>query len=151
FPLRAWRLSRMPEVDLRVVHMVRDPRQVVSALQNPEQRHVPMHPAQANLYCLAVAALSRVVLLTIPRARRVTLRHEDLVADPGGELRRLAGFLGRDPSGVRVDDLEVGPLFVGNRLRRQRRLAIVDRPPGPSPLSRAWRGITFVAQLPLLV
>jgi hypothetical protein len=151
YPLRAWRLRRMSGLDVRIVHMVRDPRRVIDALQNPEQRRVPMHPAQANLYCLTVALLSRIVLLRVPREHRITVRHEDLTSDPQGVLERVARFVGADPSHTDVDDLEVGPLFLGNRLRHQERLAIGERAPQPSRLSTTWRIVTAVVQVPLLV
>lgn len=151
YPLRAWRLRRMRGADVRIVHMVRDPRQVIDALQKPEQRRVPMHPAQANLYCLAVAILSRLVLLRVPADQRVTVRYEDLTRDPQSVLDRLASFIGADPSHVDIDDLAVGPLFLGNRLRHQARLAITERPPDPSRLSAFWRIVTAVVQMPLLL
>lgn len=36
-------------------------------------------------------------LADVPVSQRLTLRYEDLVADPGAELRRVAGFSGLDP------------------------------------------------------
>lgn len=94
-------LSWRPEIDLRVVHCVRDPRAVVHAwtksVPRPEAsdadaRMPTYHPlsmcAQWSLHNAEVALLRR---------RRVTVsrvRYEDLVVDPVGELHRLLSFVG---------------------------------------------------------
>ena len=94
-------LAAIPEVELHVVHLVRDPRAVAWSWQRikpmPEvhwtRASMPVKsPSRSALFWmlenLAIARLAR-------RARSYTLlRYEDLVADPRGALRAVLGVLG---------------------------------------------------------
>lgn len=94
-------LTVIPEVELHVVHLVRDPRAVAWSWQRlmpmPEvhwtKARMPVKsPSRSALFWmlenLAIARLAR-------RARSYTLlRYEDLVADPRGALRAVLGVLG---------------------------------------------------------
>jgi hypothetical protein len=106
---------------------------------------------QANLYCLGVALLSALVLARLPASRRLVVRYEDLVGDPGATLARLARHLGLDATGVDPAALAVGPIFQGNRVRHRRQLAI--EPPGAAPPVRPGpaRIVTALLQAPLLL
>ncbi|MDZ7734327.1 MAG: sulfotransferase [Acidimicrobiia bacterium] len=129
FPLRALALDQNPDVDLRVVHLVRDPRDVVNALQNAEQRRgTPMRPLVADVYCWVVLVLSRALMALVPAARTMTMRYEDLVADPQRELDRVCALLELPRARLDFERLAVGRIFQGNRLRHQPVVAIREQP-----------------------
>jgi hypothetical protein len=101
----AWCL-RHTDLDLRVVHLLRDPRAVAYSwtrrVIRPEsdrgEQMTRYHPARAALLWNAQnAALSLLARRGTPVFR---LRYEELVADPVAALRALAGFAGVDVSGA---------------------------------------------------
>ncbi len=150
FPLRARRLGKMSGLDVRVVHLVRDPRSVVGAFRKDVQRHEPMSWLRANLYCLVVELLSAIVHRGFPRAKRVTVRYEDLVDAPERTISRLASALGLDGELPDFADLRTGFVFQGNRIRHQRSVAVragAVRTTLPFP----WNAVTTALQAPVLL
>jgi hypothetical protein len=104
-PSLAWILRTMPDVDLRVVHVVRDPRGVAFSFG----KHVPL-PEGAALRAEMPRSTTRKVgrrwvtvngaVGAIGRAGvpLVRVRYEDLVAEPERELRRVLELIGEDAS-----------------------------------------------------
>lgn len=96
----AFCLSRRPEIDLRVIHVVRDSRAVAhswsSTVQRPDSvnrtymtRYSPVRAAgQWNAENGALALLAR---RGVPVLR---VRYEDLVRAPEAAIRQMAGFAG---------------------------------------------------------
>lgn len=104
-------LARSPLLDVRTIHLVRDPRAVAWSWQRQaasqqvsgfEEVMERFSPVKASLMWLesssSVAALAR-------RGGRSThlVRYEDLIADSATELRRVAEFAGLPPSVSFVD------------------------------------------------
>jgi hypothetical protein len=102
YPARAYSLSLMPEVDLRLIHLVRDPRAVAWSLRkrfkkDPKagiQRNIPSRPAfQTALYWLLTSLQAEFVISRVGDGRSINLRYEDFLADPvatGGMISRLS-------------------------------------------------------------
>lgn len=99
----AYLLRRVPNIDLRVVHLVRESHGVVYSwtkkVRRPEvltgEAYMPTyHPARMSLrwttYNIAYEALPR---LGVPTLR---VRYESLVDRPRPEIERIMGFLGED-------------------------------------------------------
>jgi hypothetical protein len=88
-----WLLACFP--DAQVVHIHRDPRDVVASIRTSEQLRLnrPSVPFAAQLWrdlvCAAVAKGNQAA-----PGRYAQVRYEDLVANPGLELGRLLAFLG---------------------------------------------------------
>jgi hypothetical protein len=103
-PSYGWLLGRLPEVDLYVVHLVRDPRATAwSWLRRKRltdtdddarmmQRQPPLKSAIMWTVWNLVAAL-----LWSRSDRYLRLRYEDLVASPEDAVRRIAALLGELP------------------------------------------------------
>jgi len=122
-------LAAIPEVELHVVHLVRDARAVAWSWQRvkpmPEvhwtkARMPRKSPSRSALFWalenLAIARLAR-------RARTYSvLRYEDLVADPRAGLRRILSAMGEDPSAAeplarRRVELKENHTVAGNPIR----------------------------------
>jgi hypothetical protein len=120
-PLRRWYLRKLnTSIDIYTIHLVRDPRSVIAALQTddfPGAR--PKSTFAANLYLGTVHALSEAVYGRLPRKHRLRVRYEDFMSNPDAVVSRLAGWSGIDPTTIRLDALEPGPVFAGNRLIHQ--------------------------------
>jgi len=102
-PSYGWLLGRLPEVDLYVVHLVRDPRATAwswlrrkrltdTADARLMQRQTPLKSALMWTVWNLVAAL-----LWSRSERYLRLRYEDLVSRPEEAVRRIAALLGEMP------------------------------------------------------
>ena len=96
-------------VDLRLIHLVRDPRAVAHSMSKPMridteagvQKTLRAHPvARTALRWSFVNAGAERALRRIPAGHGLRLRYEELVADPHGALDRIGAATG----------LELGPL-----------------------------------------
>ncbi|MCG3181300.1 MAG: hypothetical protein BIFFINMI_03680 [Phycisphaerae bacterium] len=96
---RAGFLARLPWVDLRLIHLVRDPRGYLAS-QVRRGGHAQLRPISMSratgTYRRRFAEVRRVADSMDP-ARTMTLRYEDLCADPPGQLRRIAAFASVQP------------------------------------------------------
>ncbi len=130
-PARALALAHVPGIDLRVVHLVRDPRGVAWSLRKRLERDlaagVPkdsrVHPvwwtAAAWSLTNAQAELARRM---IGPERSIFVRYEDFATHPLEVLERTCELAGVDPAPMAaiVDgelDLRTRHLVAGNRLR----------------------------------
>ncbi len=132
-PVRALALARMETVDLRVVHLVRDGRGVLSSLRKGYRKDVrggiphdiPPRPTWrvAALWVLS-NLLSEALRTMVGRERYVRIRYEDLMRDPSGALASLAGVVdhGLEPIGERAargEAFSTGHTIAGNRVRME--------------------------------
>lgn len=99
----AWLLRRVPEVDLRVLHLVRDSHGVAHSwakkgLARPEVVDGTAYMATVPVARLAArwtGANALFDLLARTSTPGMRLRYEDFVDDPDGTVRRVGAFLGR--------------------------------------------------------
>jgi Sulfotransferase family len=130
-PVRAVALTRVLGPDLRLLHLIRDPRGVAWSFLKPYTRNdargiqhdIPSSPAwRTSLLWAEVNALSEVAARRFAPERRATIRYEDFLADPARVLDVVGRVLGADLSelGKRVaasEPLTSGHRVAGNRLR----------------------------------
>ncbi len=125
---RAYLALRSREVDVKILHVVRDGRGVVLSRKNREAR-VPgpsggYRPAAALRYSVlwVGANLAYVLLFGLRREQYLRLRLEDVTRDPDRAFERIGQFLGLDVSQLRSQvragaTFPVGHVIAGNRLR----------------------------------
>jgi hypothetical protein len=133
WPSHALILRRIPGLDLRLAHLVRDPRgvaqswtrhierpQAIASGEGAEMRRY--RPAVAALHWTTInLALDIVASLGVPRR---VIHYDDLIASPRDSLRGLLRHAGRDPEEVSLDFIEDGVVLLtpghgiaGNPLR----------------------------------
>ena len=136
-PIRCLALSKMNEIDLRVVHLVRDGRAFLwsskkKALKKAEKRGEHkrfsfMYAIRQALKWIGIHKLARYVAQKADHS--ICVRYEDFVDNTSGELKRIeqacdiklnsvAHYLSE---GISLDNRHV---LTGNRIRRQQALSI---------------------------
>ncbi len=84
----AYLIGQLPEVELCVIHLVRDPRGVVSSWQKPKG-HLKSFPLRTSLGWWMAYDLSATALRTVA-SRFLMLRFEDFLGEPEHTLRSIA-------------------------------------------------------------
>lgn len=128
-PGRAYQLLRCQRMNLRIIHLVRDPRGVIWSSKKRDVEHKYKPPVTAAVHYSVKNLMSVIVQLLAPRGTVLRVRYEDLVRRPGAELRRIGEFLGLSMDPV-IEKLEAGqPLQVpclldGNRIRHKTEITL---------------------------
>ena len=150
-PLYAAFLRRLPIVDLRVVHVVRDPRATVYS--HLRRRSFGYGEAfKLSLWWLrSNVAIEKLAGTDVPYAR---IRYEDFVEDPVGSLYQVTDALGLSRSQLpiegRVARLSKKHIISGNRARGEvGAITLRNDSEWKSGLPRRMQAIARVATLPL--
>ncbi len=116
-PVYGLMLSRIPEVDVRLVFLVRDPRAVAYSWQRKKLKHSPqgeiyIKPSSALLGALDWLAhnLATELMLTSSRVLSIKVRYEHLMKSPQRVAEQIAKF-----SSDKSDKIELLPID-GNRV-----------------------------------
>ena len=141
FSWRALALQRLCDLDVRVVHLVRDGRGVIaSSLVGSNRKllqglnaHLAHAPYRALFGWVAANYCAMILRWFFPRSSYHLLRYEALITDPETELARLGRFLGLDLKSladriIQANDFGVGHLVAGNRLARAGQVRVQARP-----------------------
>ena len=141
-PARAMALARVEGIDLRVIHLVRDPRGYAWSLaksfardqQTGLEKEVPSRGAVGAAVSWIFANLQASRLVGQLGSRRaLTVRYEDLVEFPGRTLEQIGSLLDSKftslvqalkMSGEAGLELKVGHTLAGNRLRMRSNLKL---------------------------
>jgi hypothetical protein len=123
-------LSRLAGLDLRILHLTRDPRQTVRSyldrgsnwVLEGHRRPRPFETWRPILGWTMANRIARRIGREIGADRYLHLRFEDLLADPAGALGRVATFAGIDLSGAMAraeagEAFTAGHMVGGNRAR----------------------------------
>jgi hypothetical protein len=132
FPLRARELRELAEIELYLIFLVRDPRDVVASntrelspheLAETRWRRLTMN---AGLWLTQLLALG--TFASHPEDRRIFVRHEDFLDDPAGVTRQILAMLGSDAELPDLQALSVGAPLQGNQLIRSDTVAVRSTP-----------------------
>jgi len=129
FPLRARELQALEGIELYLLYLVRDPRSVVSSWSRPGLPEPRFSMLTTNAYLWLTHVLSVFVFLRQPRARRLFVRYEDLVADPARVLQEILDMIESDASMPQLQALSTGAPYHGNRLILSPTVALVPQAP----------------------
>ena len=158
---RALALERYAGLDVRAIHLVRDPRAVGWSMMRGEgspERQTRVHrPRLSFVRALGGWTVTNALAcVTARRLRRGALRvrYEDLCVNPGAVLQGIGEFVGLDVSEVirTLEDgasLQVGHNIAGNRIRFQRRLAFRPDEEWREKLPGSYRRAARMATWPL--
>ncbi len=141
YPLRARELQSLTNVDLYLLLLVRDPRDVVASFAKEDVAERRFSPFTTRVYLLLTYLLSGWVFLKHPRKRRAVLFYEDLLDDPRAMLEDLLHRVGSSADVPDLTSLSTGIPLHGNRLIDVSTVALEARR-GPartgSPADRAF-------------
>jgi len=112
-PERATLMQRSGEFDLRVIHLVRDGR----AVSWSSMKHLGIGPQDAARSWLGDNQASENARRYFPADRWMTLRYEDLCADPDGTLARIHAFSGIPSRNGFHNFRAVDHHIIGNQMR----------------------------------
>lgn len=151
-------LAGIPEIDLRLVHLIRDPRATAFSWQRtkihpdfPDQREMTRYPAwkSTGLWLAWNLGIERLTTHGVPTMR---LRYEDFARDPGGSLRALGHHGGLEPpDAVDVFLPTSNHMVHGNPGRRgEGRIVITEDDAWRSDLTTLDGGVATLLALPRL-
>ena len=106
-------LSAHPMLDVRVIHLIRDPRGNTASIMKHTGVDAATAARQWRHYNVEAARIRRY----LPREAWMSLHYEDLCADPGGVLDRISDFLEVDRSGIREGFGGRESHIIGNKMR----------------------------------
>lgn len=106
-------LAAHPSLDLKVIHLTRDPRGNSASIMKHSGVDVAAAARQWRHYNVEAARIRRY----LPPGAWLSLRYEDLCADPGGVLDQISGFLGVDRAGAGDGAREHDNHIIGNKMR----------------------------------
>jgi len=112
-PHRLKFLLRIPELDIKVIHLVRDGRGVVHTCIRDNRWSVAKSAMEWRRGIRAAEKL----LSRLPVSQWTQVRYEDLCADPRKTLEQLCMFVELDPSGVTLDFRSASLHVFGNKMR----------------------------------
>lgn len=106
-------LADHPNLDLRAIHLVRDPRGNVASIMRHTGVDVNRAAKQWRHYNIEADRVRRY----LPTGRWMRVKYEDLCSDPQGALDSIALFLGVDPAPLPPDLASVENHIIGNSMR----------------------------------
>lgn len=106
-------LATHPSLDLKVIHLIRDPRGNSASIMKHSGVDVAAAARQWRRYNVEAARMRRY----LPPGSWMTLRYEDLCADPGGVTDRISDFLGVGRAGVQLGARGLDSHIIGNKMR----------------------------------
>lgn len=119
-PYRLLLLARHEAFDVRVIHLVKDPRAYVFSTTRPDEKHPHRRVVRmAGRWLVQNSMFSRVLRAAVDSQKMLFLRYEDLATNASEELGRIARFLEID---AELFDLEgfrrhVNHAIAGNPMR----------------------------------
>jgi hypothetical protein len=147
FPLRALELQDLDSIELYLVLLLRDAEAIVGSftrhVEEPSRRLRRVLGANLDIWVTHLLALA--VYRRQPSERRLLVRHEEFLADPARELRRILDLTGSHAAVPDLEHLQTGYPIQGNRLIRTSEVSLRIGAPESGPRSR----LTALVQMPL--
>jgi hypothetical protein len=106
-------LARHPLLDLKVIHLIRDPRGNSASIMKHTGCDVTTAARRWRHYNIEAARIQRY----LPAASWMSLHYEDLCADPGGVLDRISDFIGAQRAAMEHGLGSRESHIIGNKMR----------------------------------
>jgi hypothetical protein len=106
-------LRNHPALDVKVIHLVRDPRGNTASIMKHTGVEVGPAARRWTHYNREAARVKRY----LPERSWLTLRYEELCADPDGTLDRISDFLEVERARLQPDPQDPGRHIIGNPMR----------------------------------
>jgi hypothetical protein len=129
-PKRAYAQSLNPNIDLYLIHLVRDGRGVIWSLMKPNKKipakvYIPAAPQRTTKYWISANLQSAWVFRKVNPERRKLIRYEDFATNPSAVLTQIGEFIGEDLSGLVMNaqltnTSQIRHTVGGNRVRFQK-------------------------------
>jgi hypothetical protein len=137
-PARALALSLNDDINLKLIHLVRDGRGVLWSYKKRFDKNEaggvqsqiePKPTWQIAIQWMAINLFSELAASRVSDGKRIRLRYEDFVASPKLALKRVGEIIDLDMKklGTEVSDgrmMSVGHIIAGNRLRMKGRVRL---------------------------
>jgi sulfotransferase family protein len=108
-------LATHPLLDVRVIHLIRDPRGNSASIMKHTGVDVAAAARQWRHYNAEAARVRRY----LPQEAWMSLHYEDLCADPGGVLDRISDFLQVARTKISQGNRNLDHHIIGNKMRSQ--------------------------------
>lgn len=121
-PLRALALERNPDIDLRMVHLVRDGRAVAWSLKKNAKQQKRNRPIwRAAMFWVVINRMTNIVRAKVEHT--TVIKYEDFVKNPGNILNQIGLMSDVDFSCIidkitENDDFEIKHVMAGNAIRK---------------------------------
>ena len=106
-------LARHPLLEIKVIHLIRDPRGNAASIMKHTGADAASAARQWRHYNVEAARVRRY----LPRDSWMTLRYEELCADPAATLDRIADFLGVRHAAIQPEARTSARHVIGNAMR----------------------------------
>jgi hypothetical protein len=133
-PRRAYGLTLNPNIDLHLIHLVRDGRGIIWSLKKPGKKtltkeYIPAPSWRTTRYWITANLQCAWVFKHVKEDKRLTIRYEDFVTNPAMILDRVGTLIGEDLSGRVTDGSLVRSqkerhTVAGNRARMQKEIRV---------------------------
>lgn len=161
-PGRAIAMTKLPGLDLRVVHVVRDGRGVAWSMMKSYSRQVDkgiqkeLRP-KPLLYTAArwtiVNLAAEVLRLRLGKGKSIRVRYEDFVADPAQTIHRIVSLTGENSGDGTIGNMETlipQHQVAGSRHRMNERITLVSDEGWKNVMPTAKKLAFTIACAPLL-
>ena len=127
FVNRALLLGKSKKINLKIIYNVRDSRGVINSFGKTVQ--TKKNPISSILYYCVINLMSELLFLTLPKAKKIRIRYEDLVSKQQNSIEKISKFLEVDLGDVlglikSDSNIEVGPVIEGNRMVKDRKIVL---------------------------
>lgn len=129
-PKRAYAQTMNPNIDLYLIHLVRDGRGVIWSLMKPNKKiparvYIPAPPHRTTNYWISANLQSAWVYRSVEEQKRIMIRYEDFVTNTSMILSQIGALIGEDLDGLIKNTKltitnQVRHTVGGNRVRFQK-------------------------------
>ena len=150
YPLRAYWLNKNPALDMHYIYLYRNPVDAINALMKKDVEQTPKSFFGANLYLFWVSLLSNIVYAGFPKSKKMKLRYEDLIKNPGGVINNVQAKLHTNQETIDFNNLSTGFIFRANRIRLYKTIKL-ETQLKKSQMNPFLKGIVYLLHFPFIL